>query len=45
MSTGCQKNRKTGGQTSGQTDIKIERQTDCNSPNGYEKSMNKVIIL
>ena len=28
MSTGCQKDRKTGGQTSGQTDIRTDRHTD-----------------
>ena len=28
MSTGCQKDRKTGGQTSGQTDRRTDRHTD-----------------
>ena len=28
MSTGCQKDRKTGGQTSGQTDRHTDRKTD-----------------
>ena len=28
MSTGCQKDRKSGGQTSGQTDRRTDRQTD-----------------
>jgi hypothetical protein len=43
MSTGCQKDRKTGGQTSGQTDRRTDRQTDRHTDRKTDRLFSLVI--